>query len=827
MLTTILILMWNIGLAVIFILEVSLSYATSDSKNIGLNKKCTFPEPNYLLTTDSGDRHQLTDGLYADESLAGRKAAVGWQGFGPVPIVIDLERIESVSGVSLRAVHISPQANFQLESIFIFVSDNATSWYYAGDLTEVSGSIFGPDQNKPYAQNFTCNAYQAYGRYVKFLIMPAGRYVAVDEIEVFAGKSEWMDRVFRGTPIVDVALFVKNLTCEKLLKKHLADELAFVGHDIADGLPTMAKKAVFQQQVDQLINSINQLRIDVYEQFMAVVPMHPVEQKIMALQARVWEAEGKEPLRLWQTHRWDPLHPLQEPEPSGDTRVSFDIKLMNNEVRADVLNLTSADGYRRTATVNITGLPGGPNPPYIQLFHSLSTGSRRGGTVTAALEPITRDSSGYVIDLQPGMTTQLWISCRPRFVKPGVHHGTLTVGFVSGRTAVIPFKLTVSALQFPEKLRLKTSGWDYTDLKESAKPFNAITNLNRQALVSMLQDYAVNTTWATAKVMPPYQYGDKIPYGHPPSTTLFDEWVGLWPKADLYLIYLRPFRSFGDIQPDRPNFKTAMKDWGGFWVAHIREMGLDPNKFAICIIDEPNTSEQFRLVSSWANAIKQAAPEFGIFENPHFQGTIGEIEALSDVDILAAHRRYWLRNGNGFRSSFGRLLQSDCQFWFYSPDRHPRSLDPYTYYLGQAWHAFHENATGSAFWSFSDMQQTPTWNEYAADENGPFSPLFIAHGKVTRSKFMEAVREGAQDFEYLCLLQDAISTLENAKAASVGLSSAKQTLARACGRVLKEMHADDYYTWNVRRDRHTADRVRLDLLRHLELLEALIQVPEP
>lgn len=791
-------------------------------QNIALHCTYTMSGEHYQLTTDKGDTTQLTDGRYTKGRMWTDRAAVGWTGFHPVSIVIDLQKKKAISGVSFRTVTGGKHGPQWPEAILVLISDDQKKWWYAGDLVEIANGNGAPPSNRYDTHRYMANGLQTWGRYVQLLILPTGRYVISDEIEVFGGNAEWVDIVERGAGITDVAAFRKSHMLRRLVQDHLRTALSFIRSDIADEKLQSTEKAALSKETSTVEKQIDDLATPDIEKFQAIVPMNDLENKLLRIQAKVWRDQGKDILRVWRSHRWDPLLPLQEPERSAAGEPSIDVVLMNNEVRGDVLNLTSAAAHPMKAIINITGLPGGRNPAYISLYRCLTTGTRRAGVVTAAMETLEPDEAGYTVTLGPGMTTQLWVSCHPENIEPGTYNGDVSILSNEGSKKKISFRLRVSHLRFPEKPHLMVSGWDYSNLRDSGKEHNALTSENRETFVRTLKEYGVNTTWATAKVMLPYQYGKEDSERQSPDTSAFDGWTGQWPDADLYLIYLRPFRSFGKNQPGSRHFETTVKDWGQFWVHHIRKKGLDPRKFAICIQDEPKNQTQFELVSQWAKAISNAAPEFKIFENPHFKGQKGEIEALSDVDIIAAHRRYWLSNIKHTRTRFKQLHELGKMLWFYSSDRQPRGLDPYTYYLGQAWHAYEVGATGSAFWSFADMRDTPTWNEFLADENGPFSPLFIDKDGVTRSKYMEVIREGSQDFEYLYMLEEMIGILEKGRAIENALSDARKTLASACKRTLAGMHNKDYYKWKTIRARHVADNVRMEVLQQLELLAPLI-----
>ena len=792
------------------------------SQNIALNCPYLMTDSNYNITIDVGDKTQLTDGRHSSGIMWKDKESVGWFGFKPVTIIVDLLAKKSISGVSFSTVTGGKNGPQYPESIMILVSDDCKHWYFLTDLVDSYNKI---DREKYEKFDFLTTNLKSWGRYLQFFISPNGRYVIADELEVISGSNEWIEKVDRGDKLTDVFKFHKDHLFDRLIIRQLSIDLDFIENDVSNLSSEQIASQGLEKTIKQLKEKVNKFHNNAVSDFNIIVPINDLEKTIFQFQAKVWRLQSKPLLRVWKTNRWDPLLPIDEPtqEHAIPTKISF--TLMNGEIRGDALNLTNSSAEKIKCYLNITGLPGPYNPSYLGVYHCISTGTRRTGIVTSALINVDREPSGYGIEIYPGITTQIWISCNPTNLEKGKYIGDLTIEYDGRHVEAITIELNISNLKFPKNQSLIVSGWDYTNLVDSGISFNAVTHENQNKIIKTLQYYRVNAPWAFGNVMPLGHYAPDGGLIQFPETKMFNDWVRLWPDAKIYIIYLRPFRSFGGTQPESPFFSERIADWGSFWTRHLRKLGIDPHRIVICIQDEPSTSKQFMMVHQWSKAIKNAAPEFRIFENPHFKGEAGELKAMADVDVLAAHRRYWFEDKKGFRSVFKNLQNKGKQLWFYSPDRHPRSLDPYTYYLGQAWHAFKEGATGTAFWSFTDMRNTPTWNEYLADENGPFSPLFIDKDAVTGSKYMEAIREGAQDYEYLVMLKDAVARTQHLQPALQANARARETLARACDRVL-QIDQERYYQWHVRRDRSVADSVRLEILDRLEALSPYLESGE-
>jgi hypothetical protein len=89
---------------------------------------------------------------------------------------------------------------------------------------------------------------------------------------------------------------------------------------------------------------------------------------------------------------------------------------------------------------------------------------------------------------------------------------------------------------------------------------------------------------------------------------------------------------------------------------------------------------------------------------------------------------------------------------------------------------------------------------------------------VTTAKYLEAIRESVQDYEYLVMLRDRVVALEQPGRAVPMLRKAKALLAGACDRVLAAENATAF-DWDVPKDRAIADQVRVEILDMLGALQ--------
>jgi len=161
------------------------------------------------------------------------------------------------------------------------------------------------------------------------------------------------------------------------------------------------------------------------------------------------------------------------------------------------------------------------------------------------------------------------------------------------------------------------------------------------------------------------------------------------------------------------------------------------------------------------------------------------------------------------------LLQ---RLWFYWCSGPSKLLDPASCYRGQFWLNLKYGGRGSCYWAFGDGAGG-SWNA-CIQPRAPYSPLFLSETTITDAKQMEAIREGAEDYEYFTMLRARVDELE-AEGVSAGVvAEAQALLTTAPERAVTNM-GPDRQQWMVPKDREVMDRLRLQALRMLERLSRL------
>jgi len=102
-----------------------------------------------------------------------------------------------------------------------------------------------------------------------------------------------------------------------------------------------------------------------------------------------------------------------------------------------------------------------------------------------------------------------------------------------------------------------------------------------------------------------------------------------------------------------------------------------------------------------------------------------------------------------------------------------------------------------------------------------FSPLFPdPELGIIDGKHLQALREGAEGYEYFVMLHQRIADLEARGSYTPTLESAKRLLADGPLRVTREITLDRL-DWKVPKDRALMDQVRVEALEALSALAGL------
>ncbi len=745
------------------------------------------------------------------------------------------------------------------------------TWHYAGDLVDLdkkenggptptppSGSVTTSTPStsntppNPPTYKYKTTLLKTHGQFVQLIIYSIP-FTFVDEIEIYQGTSDLLTKDLPGPVIMDKDVsstwYQNNYLFLNRLNYRLNQDWASVSAELNDPnskLPSSVSgplNSTLQTIKQQLpLTSISDC-FDV-SSFKTVFPENDpltfqcnpdpnlpanisLHGQIFAVQAAIWraQAQGFNGIVASPANRWEPLSPIGLLSAGN---ASVNVAMMSNEYRAGTFNLSNAGSNSAAVNIKIVGLPGGTDPSYISVFQVPFTDTEEGNPVAAALlsvPPLL--SGGYSVSIPPGLTQQIWLSFNPKQVSPGIYNGVVQLSVNDAEVASVPVQLKIYPLSFPSVPTLHVGGWDYA--AKSAVNFNGVTDKNRQAIMNLLPKYFVDTPWATWEVL-----GATISNGNmteTPDTSFFSAWHDAWPNARNYYVFLNAQPKFEGFNMD-PSLgstaagSTAFTAWIQWWVKQLKQLGVNPDQLGFLLVDEPQSIDQDNIVITYANAIHARPqgfakspflePTVSVFEDPEWPNPslVADPTLFGVSNILSQSVTFWISRGQPTPSQYEGFYVNQQnkghELWFYNTLGPTSSYDPYAYYLAQEWLAAKYGAQGSEFWAFTDSESTSSWNEYTSSSIfGSYSPLFIDATSATPAKYIEALREGVEDYEYLRMLRDKIQTLQHA---GVQVPSSLTSAASAPDTMLRDMTSTTWQLWSTAKKRTVADGLRVQIL---------------
>jgi GNAT superfamily N-acetyltransferase len=765
------------------------------------------PAPNYNYCTEPGDATQLTDGIYSSGYFWTQPTTVGWVYELPI-ITIDLGRDQPIKGLAYHTAAGVAGVQWPTE-IFIFVAGEDRQFFFAGRLVELSASHGLPEPDIYATHTYWSDALQTHGRYVAVAHLTTP-YAFVDEIEVFEGESEWLSRPYQGDPVSDIRGYIQASAVRTGIGRRLIMDIWELARRAkAAGLAEPVHRDI-ACNLAEAAAGINELPQSAEPDFKAVLPLNPLHENILRVQAKLWQARQIAPTTLWQPPLWGPLDHLVDPPAStpAETKLALNFTMMQHEYRAAAITLSNASLQPQSFEVRLSDLPSGIAGLDIRVQEVAWTDTASGQPVAAALPKAPKDGENYRLDIPAGMSKQLWFT---------VFSGEVAAGFYGGRLEITnhaeqwsyPFTLDIYPLRFPDTPHLHFGGWDYTNTT-----IYGVTEANQSLLIDFLQQHFVDSPWGTAATLPYGQYDSQGNMIKTPDTTNFDRWIERWPHANRYHIFAAIGDHLGSFALTSPEFSRAVAAWAKFWAEHAQALGISPERIFLLLLDEPHAAPDDAIILAWAKAIEGSQAGLKIWEDPTYSDlSAANPEMIEACDLICPNRQIMLAAGLAYQAYLAEQLAKGIELAFYSCSGPARLLDPYAYYRLQAWTCWQQGASESHFWAFGDNGNASSWNEYGTINRVAYTPLFLDATSVTPAKQMEAAREGVEDYEYLFMLRDAIAQAEQSGISPEIIEQARTVLTERPDQVLSASYGDNpAFWWSEEIDRGRADQARVEIL---------------
>lgn len=782
---------------VIFFIILFVFSSICSGENIARGAKYVLdPVPNYENCKDDGDLTQLTDGQYVEGHFWTQKGTVGWDETGYAVITIDLGKDMPISGISFSTARNNLDVKFP-DSIVIFTAGEDGIFHEIGDLVKLNNSKKPAPSVGYTTYRYTTDKLQTHGRKIALLVF-GEHYIFCDEIEVWKGKEEDLSRPLPGTGFKDLKKYINDVIVHNSVKKRITKDIDKV-QKIAGAIK---RKRKIQRELDKLRKEMNTLPLEDSENFKTIFPINPTHEKVFKTYAKILQEEGLKDLTVWTSHPYEyaELFPLLT-DINAPEKNQLTLSMMQNEFRSVAFNIVSPQNTE--VSIKILGIPEELRKECIKVQKVLWTDTKRLEPVASALIPIKEEEGLFKLNVFAGLTQQIWLTVCSKNLPPDTYNIEIKVNQIQ-----LPMTLTVYPIRFPDRPTLHMGGWDYTNVPNHY----GVTETNRTALVNMLQEYFVDSPWATAEAMPFGTYDENGNMLTPPDTSNFDAWRQLWGKAQRYCVFIHAIGKLKKFELGSPPFEKAVSSWAKFWDDYMQKAGLDPSQLIILLVDEPHENSADRIIIDWVKAIRQSGTGISIWEDPIYRDMTKALpEMIAECDILCPNRQLFYRCGEKYRQFFINERNKGKKLEFYSCAGPMYLLDPTTYCRLQAWDCWRYGAEATYFWAFADTAGNTSWNEYL-NKRHAYTPLFIDKDTVYPGKHLEALREGIEDYEYFHMLATAI---KEKKGDTETRKKAEELLHTLPEKVLSIMPEAGKFFWREFKNPELLDEAREQILRML------------
>lgn len=730
----------------------------SPELNAALGRSYTLtPSPSYPHCTDPGDLEQLTDG-HSSGSVWQRKSTVGWGYPKSLPrIVIDLGQVEPIREVRVHSIGGGNAGVFYPASILLAVSDDHRTFHVAGAADSLGLAeqrhTSGRAPKKPHV--FRLGDLETRGRYVLVLLQPNGGLLFLDEIEVIRGDHDPAavsfapDNCFRLAEVTKLLPALRARAGLSALQQALRASARESGDLEATAWSPGLLRRLHAPRAVYDVDEIRRLADELY-----------------AWRGR--ELQRREGTRL----SWSVVNPMQPVQPTSALpeparrHTQLELRCWQGEYESAAVGLLNCGESRLRLGVSVSPWRHQNGATYpaqecVTLRQALPVESHSLGPLCDALVKLGEE--GLV--LPAGQMGQLWLT---------FHHPALPLGqwsFVVRITAtdeadpaaelpavVIPGRLTIDPISFPDRPALKTCNWSY--IQRGAFTSEA----PREALADLRAHYT-NVFVLTWDELPLPKRGPdgriRVDFNHHAQA------LRLYADAQEYLFFWGcSERSRGVRGPDRlsPDWKAVMKPWLKRWVAFLHQHGIGYDRFAMYPFDEHIGEEFYQL----ARFIKEVDPRIRIYANSRGDKRGEQMRRVAPyVDIWCLGDR-----PAGYRHPAAeRRLRAEADTWTYTTRGPAAANPPYAYYRLQMWRAAARQDTGCGFWhyarrgkpsvaSWGDSHEKGYWLDVVYGQRA--CPIDTAGESIIPSRRWECWREGVEDYEYLSRLKTAIESARNA-----------------------------------------------------------------
>ncbi|MBE3064054.1 MAG: DUF4091 domain-containing protein, partial [Spirochaetes bacterium] len=472
-------------------------------------------------------------------------------------------------------------------------------------------------------------------------------------------------------------------------------------------------------------------------------------------------AEKGTTLGAFCVNPWEPFTPMQD-----SPAMAWEIKAFGGETESAAINLVNFSDTARVCRVDVPPLKNGNTEKQAVTIREVLPVPTQ--MLNQSWDALPLLNEARTITVPPWDGRQVWLTIDTAGLEPGKWEGSIrfrTLDVESVETAP-PFSVEVYKARLPEKQPLHLCHWGYVH-----------TSVLKDIPDAALADQAGHGTNVFVGTQFPQATCDEA--GNLAGAIDFaehDDYVKRYGPHGMILFCGYQGALKGAAQSS-DGWNKAHVQYLRAWVAHLAELGVGYDGFALYPVDEPGLSPGLSDVYiAMGKLAREADPKIRMYTDPVGSCTMEELKAMAPyVDIWCPNRNGYLIKHNADKLEF--IKSTGAQVWTYECEDNAKHQSPLGYYRAQAWLVWHHGLTGIGFWSYCTSQDDP-W--YRADRE--YLLIYQGNG-VVPSKRWEAIRDGVEDYSMLSVLRDAADKAERDGRAPETVAEARRLLGQDADKI--------------------------------------------
>lgn len=676
--------------------------STYSATNMASGKAYTVtPIQNYKLTADPDDRTSLTDGKYSSGYFWTRKSTVGWQGAKRIEILIDLEKVSDIGGLSFNTARGQGAGVYFPAHVYAFVGTDKDHFSYVGDIVKSPDNTPGLYKIK----KFELSGINTKGRYLLLEVIPRGDFAFCDEIEVFAGNR--LSNIVGSMDLEAVRSFGSQLERLDIEKEFMIGLLDTAIRELGNSIRSDKQLSAIRQSINALsgIDETGSIETAIFAQ------------RGDALRSRF---SGRRFL-LESVNPWAPMSPISAPLGNPPSGIALTMPQGGYDYASFVLTNLAATPQK----IIIRPESMAKEAPSLAVYYVPFVKSAAMEFVADPLVPV---NSGFT--LRPGESRMIFLAAHGAY--PGKWQSTLKVA-IGADVSSVSLNLYVATTALPARFSCNAINWGYLDFKPI-----------REHKVDAVKDLFAHHV--NIAVIPPWY----IPFNSSAEIRdllRIENYLRLSSGASKVFFFL----NFNENKKLTANNRYAYlssewKDWfKGLYLTLVKSAaraGFTEEQLYLYPFDEVHGKDIDRFVAfaSWAREEIPSIKFYGTLERKEALRVLPYLDIAQVIDrddLLEDARR------------------SKKEIWIYGAADNTKSLSPYSYYRLMAWKAFYLGFKGAGFWNYADTgsgdNPGSAWDDFDGDRPD-FAVIYEgANGGIVSSRRWEAWRMGVEDYELLTM----------------------------------------------------------------------------